>query len=97
MLADTAHTAPIPAARTLAVSLDPSACSANVTIGAAVITVEPDPIFGWSVVDPSADERLWRATLDAALDVAIGLGAALLTEGLRRELVGPNPPRAGEC
>ena len=97
MLVDTVQVAPTLAARILAVSLDPSVRSATVTIGAAVITVEPDPIFGWRVVDPSADEPLWRATFDAALDVAIGLGAALLTEGLRRELVGPNPPRAGEC
>ena len=97
MLADTVHAALIPTARTLAVSLDPSARTAAVAIGTAVITVEPDPIFGRRVADPSADEPFWRATFDAALDVAIGLGAAPLAEGLRRELVDPNPPRAGEC
>ena len=61
------------------------------------MAVEPDPILGWRLADPSADEPLWRATFDAALDVAIGLGAGLLAKNLRRERAGPSPPRAGEC
>ena len=84
--------------RRLSVSLNPGERRAAVEIRAPggaepyAVTVEPTAAGdGWLVTDPSDPEPTWRATLDAAVDEAIAVAAAVLAERIGRELSRSGP------
>ncbi len=84
--------------RRLSVALNPSERRAAVEIRAPggaeayAVTVEPATAGdGWLVTDPSDPEPTWRATLDAAVDEAIAVAAAVLAERIGRELSRSGP------